>query len=268
MQVASLSISTSVQRAFDQFFGYLPNLLGFVVILLVGYFVARIVRSVVNKLLAKSRIDATLRKGRAGQYVEKASPGGRPSRLIGALVFWLIFLYVLSAAISALQIPAVTSFMNQVLAYLPNVIAAVIIFVIAAAISGAIAAVANKTMGETPTGKLAETVGPGVVMAIAIFMILTQLQIAPAIVTITYAALLGMLALTGALAFGLGGRDVAARMWSTAYDKSQDAKDQAQSDLLTAKQRAQEQMPSSDEAPRPSGAVRTGIPPAPPGPAS
>jgi hypothetical protein len=63
-------------------------------------------------------------------------------------------------------------------------------------------------------------------------------------VTITYAALLGMLALTGALAFGLGGREVAGRMWSQAYDKSSDAKDQAQRDLQQGKQSAQQQMPS------------------------
>lgn len=61
-------------------------------------------------------------------------------------------LFVLTAAISALKIPSVTVFMNQVLAYLPNVIVAVLIFVIAAAVSGAVAAAVAKTMGDTPTG--------------------------------------------------------------------------------------------------------------------
>src|SRR5947209_16240231 len=83
--------------------------------------------------------------------------------------------------------------MNQVLAYLPNVIAAVAIFVVASVIATAVVAVVEKTMGDTPTGKIVETVVPGLVMAIAVFMILTQLKIAVAIVTITYAALLGML---------------------------------------------------------------------------
>jgi len=80
-------------------------------------------------------------------------------------VFWIIFLYALTAAIGALQIPSVTAFMNQVLAYLPNVIAAVLIFVIAAAVAGAIAALVQKTMGDTPTGKLVETIVPAVIMA-------------------------------------------------------------------------------------------------------
>lgn len=91
-------------------------------------------------------------------------------------------------------------------------------------------------------------------------MILNQLQIAPAIVTITFCRLLGAFALAGALAFGLGGREVAARMWAQAYDKSQDAKDRAQQDLQTGKDRAQSQVQSatSDGNPRPQGVTRSG----------
>ena len=76
-------------------------------------------------------------------------------------------------------------------------------------------------MGDTPTGKLVATVAPLLIMAIATFMILNQLQIAPAIVTITYAVLLGSLGLGMALAFGLGGRETAAQLVSGAYDKGQ-----------------------------------------------
>ena len=66
------------------------------------------------------------------------------------VVFWLIFIFFLFSAIGALKIPAVTTFMNQVLAYLPNIIAAIFIFVAAALIAGAIAAGIAKTMGDTP----------------------------------------------------------------------------------------------------------------------
>jgi len=146
----------------------------------------------------------------------------------------------------------------------------VLIFVIAAALAGAIAGVVAKTMGDTPTGKLVETVVPGVIMAIAGFMILTQLRIAPQIVTITYAAIVGMLALAGALAFGLGGRDVAARIWSDAYDRAGDARDQAKDDVGTARQRVEEQRvqerrtgSSAAEAPPRRDAAKVAAAPAP-----
>jgi len=78
------------------------------------------------------------------------------------------------------------------------------------------------------------------IMAIAVFMILEQLKIATAIVTITYAALLGAIALGSALAFGLGGRDVAAQMLPGAYDKGRENSDQFKRDLDRGKQRAEE----------------------------
>ena len=60
------------------------------------------------------------------------TPGASPSKVIGQVVFYLVFVFFLFSAIGALKIPALTTFMNQVLAYLPNVIAAIAIFVIAA----------------------------------------------------------------------------------------------------------------------------------------
>ncbi len=239
--LAAVNVGDSLQQGFDAFFAFLPNLVGFLVILLVGFVVAKVVKTVVTKLLQKAGIDKALHSGHTGQYVEKISPGASPANLIGSIVFWLIFLFVLSAAIGALQIPAVTAFMNQVLAYLPNVIAAVIIFVIAGVIAAAVAGLVAKTMGDTPTGKLVATVVPVLIMAIATFMILNQLRIAPEIVTITYAVLLGSLGLGMALAFGLGGRETAGRLVSGAYDKAQEQSGQVKHDVQTGAQRGQQQ---------------------------
>jgi hypothetical protein len=238
---SSVHVGQSVQTFLDNIFGYLPNIIGFLVIIAIGYVIARLVKAVLVRVLGKLKVDDALTSSKAGGFVEKISPGGRPSRIVGGVAFWLIFIYAIVAGIGALQIPSVTAFANQVLAYLPNVIAAVLIFVVAAALGTAIAAAVNKTMGDTPTGKLVETIVPGLIMAIAVFMILTQLHIAPVIVTITYTALIGMLALAGALAFGLGGREVAARMWQSAYDNGQRQVDQAKADARTGQARAQEQ---------------------------
>src|SRR4051794_19184790 len=238
---ASVDLGNSVQKTADTVAAYLPNIIGFLVILLIGYVIAKIVKAIVNKALQSFKVDERLTSTHAGGFVERVSPGGKPSRIVGGVAFWMIFLFALTAAIGALKIPAVTAYMNTVLAYLPNVVAAVLIFVIASAVATAVVAAVEKTMGDTPTGKVVETVVPGLVMAIASFMILTQLRIAPAIVTITYAALLGMLALAGALAFGLGGRDVAARLLESAYQTGQDAREQVRADAEQGKERAQDQ---------------------------
>jgi hypothetical protein len=141
--------------------------------------------------------------------------------------------------------------MNQVLAYLPNIIVAVIIFVVAGVVAAAVAGLVAKTMGDTPTGKVVASVVPALVMGIAIFMILNQLRIAPEIVQITYTALIGALALALALAFGLGGREVAAEMLRGAYQKGQEQKGQVKADMQKGKERAQEQAGTATEGVRP-----------------
>jgi uncharacterized membrane-anchored protein YhcB (DUF1043 family) len=234
-----MDIGNSVQEAFDGFFAFLPNLLGFLVLLAIGFIIAKIAQVVVRKVLQKVGVDRQLHDSDANKYVERFMPGASPANGVARVVFWLIFIFFLFSAIGALKIPAVTTFMNQVLSYLPNVIAAIAIFVVAALISGAIAAGVAKLMGDTPTGKIAGTVLPAMVMVIALFMILEQLEIAPEIVRIAFAATMGALALGLALAFGLGGRGVAERMLEDAYTKGREQKDQVKHDLEQGRSRAE-----------------------------
>jgi hypothetical protein len=224
---------------FCQFVSYLPQLISALIVLLVGYIIAKILDTVIAKGLRNAKVDQRLTSGGGGRYVEKLAPQGSPSKLVGLVVFWVIMLFVISSAIGTLNIPALTGFMNQVLAYLPNVIAALLIFIIAAAVAGAVSGIAHRTMGDTPTGKVVRAAVPVLIMAIAVFMILTQLGIAPAIVITTYIALIGALALASALAFGLGGRDAAAELINSGYRKAQDQTDQVRQDMATGKDRAQ-----------------------------
>jgi hypothetical protein len=219
--MAAVEISESVQQALDDLVGFLPNLLGFLIVLLVGYIVAKVLQKVVALALEKAGTDRAVREGSSGEMVNRLVPDISPSALIGRVVFWFIFLGALSIAISALGITALNDFLADVFAYLPNIVAAILIFIVATAVAGLLARVIARTMGDSPSGKLAATAVPALVMAIAVFMILNQLQIATTIVTITYAAVMGAIALGMALAFGLGGRDVASRLLEDAYRKGQ-----------------------------------------------
>ncbi len=225
------------------------------VILLIGWVIAKVVRTVVNKALDKVGVDRALHQSDAGRLVERVSPGSRPSHLIGAVAYWFIFLSALSAAVGALKITALSTFIAKVQAFLPNIIVAILIFVIAAALAGALAGAVQKLMGDTPTDKIVTAVVPRLILAIGMFMVLNQLRIAPEIVTITYAALLGMLALAGALAFGLGGREVAAQMLQQAYESGQQQKGQVKRDIQQGKDRAQSQAQQAQG--QPTQVVRT-----------
>src|SRR5919112_2686680 len=237
--MAAIKISDSLQQGLDAFFGFVPNLIAFLVILIVGYFIAKLLAGIARKGLEKLGLDRALHESDAGQYVERVSAGAKPSRGVSRVVFYLIFLFVLTAAIGALKIPAVTAFMNQVLAYLPNVVAAIVIFVVAAALAGAAGGAAAKLMGDTPTGKLVATIVPTIVLVIGLFMVLNQLKIAEDIVIVTFTVLMGSLGLGLALAFGLGGRTVASRLLEDAYDKGREQRGQVKRDIEKGKQRAE-----------------------------
>jgi small-conductance mechanosensitive channel len=221
MQLAAVEISESLQQALDDLIGFLPRLIGFLIILVIGLLVAKALQKLVAVGLEKVGADRALRSGTSGEYVQRLLPDVSPSDVIGRVVFWFVFLGALSIAISSLGLAVLNDFVADVFNYLPNVIAAILILVLAVPIAGGLAKLADRAFGDTPTGKLMTTAAPALVMGIAVFMVLNQLRIATDIVTITYAALMGAVALGAALAFGLGGRDVASRMLEEAYRRGQ-----------------------------------------------
>jgi hypothetical protein len=240
MFFAAVDVGNSIQQALDAFFAFIPKLLAFLVILVIGYIIAKVVKGIVVRVLSKVGLDRALHSGTAGQYVNQYAPDLQPSSVIGQLAFWFLFLGAIAIAVSQLGISALDNFIASIGGYIPNVIAAILIFLIAGVVAAAIGGLVARTMGDTPTGKVVGSVVPVLVMAIATFMILNQLQIATEIVTITYAALIGGVFLAMALAFGLGGRDVAGQMLADAYDKGQEQRDQVRRDMEVGKERGKQ----------------------------
>src|SRR5688500_10507848 len=107
-----MDIGESFNTAWERFFGFLPNLVGFLVLLLIGFIVAKLVSTAVQKVLEKVGLDRKLHESDANKYVDMVMSGAKPSRGIARVVFWIIFAFFLFSAIGALGIPALTTFMN------------------------------------------------------------------------------------------------------------------------------------------------------------
>src|SRR5919108_127628 len=131
--LAAVDVGASIQRGLDNLIGFLPNLIGFLIILAIGYIVARVVKGIVTKLLEKIGTDRALHSGSSGEYVDRYAPGFKPSSAVGAIAFWFLFLGALAIAVSQLGISALDNFIASIVAYLPNVLAAVLILVVAEA---------------------------------------------------------------------------------------------------------------------------------------
>jgi hypothetical protein len=236
----SADIGDSVQQFSDEFFSWLPRLIGAIVILVVFYLIAKAVRKLIERALPKTGIDRAVHSGRYGEYVARYASGFRPTAVIAAIAFWFIFLTGVLLALSTLGIEALDNAIAAIVGYLPNVVVAILILVVAIALAGVVGGAIAKLMGDTALGKIAATVVPVLIMTVAVFMALVQLRIATQIVVGMFYIVLGGIVLAAALAFGLGGRNAAQRLLDGAYDKGQAAMPQVRAEAALAKERAQE----------------------------
>lgn len=233
------NIEESFRNVVNSVVEFLPELLGAIVLIVIGYFVGLLIKMIIAKLLRQVRFDRALHSSPAGNYIARLVDS--PSRFIGKIGFWLVFLGFISMAVAVLDIPALNDFMAAIYSYIPHVIAAVVIFLVASAVSVAAVAFVRRVMGRTTLAKVIASVIPSLVMSIAVFMILDELMIAENIVTITYTALIGAVALGLALAFGIGGRDVAARLLEQAYDAGRNNAGRAKNEVKQASQNTKRQ---------------------------
>ena len=214
------NITRSLQNGFDRLFSLLPEIIGVLMLLVVGWFFASLARKLTRSLLRKIRFERSITLSPAGNYVTRLVE--HPTEFVSKLVYWVIFLAFISFAISSLNVPALNLMITGVYRYIPNVIAAIMIFLVASAVTVAAVAFTQRVLRGSPMAKVVGAIIPAITMSIAIFMILNQLKIAEDIVNITYTALMGSVGLGLALAFGLGGKDVAAKILEQAYDSARD----------------------------------------------
>lgn len=216
--------------------GFLPNILAAIVILIIGGIIASALARLTRKVLQRLRFDRVIHSSAAGSMVSRIIES--PSYFTGRIVFWLIMIGTISLAVAALNLPILNDLLGAVYGYIPNIIAAVIIFLIASAISAGAARFVQRVMGSTAMSRVVSTAIPAITMSLAIFMILNQLGIATDIVNILFTGIVGAVALGLALAFGLGGREVARGLLEQAADNARAKQDSIKEQVSQAAENA------------------------------
>ncbi|MDN5275411.1 MAG: CmpX protein [Candidatus Saccharibacteria bacterium] len=211
---------------------FLPNLIAALLILLIGYFIAMGLDRLTRRGLRGLRFDRAINSSPAGTVVSRVVDS--PSRFTGRVVFWLVFIGAISLAVAALNLPLLNNLLNGLYGYVPHIIAAVAIFLVASAISAGSARFVQRVMGRSGLAKIVTTGIPVIVMSLAIFMILNELEVATDIVNILFTAIVGSAALGLALAFGLGGRDAAKGLLDQAADAARSRQDSVKEQVTTA----------------------------------
>ncbi len=210
-----------LQNALSAFLSFLPQLVGAIIILIIGYIVAKILQAVVGRVLQGIGFDGWMEKGGIKQFFDRAQTNYTPATVIGRLVFWFVFIIALTMAADALGIPQVSAVLAQLIAYIPSIIAAILILILAALLANFVSGIVR---GATGSGLLA-SVAQYAIIVYAVFAAITELGIAVELTAPTFLILLGAVALAAALAFGIGGREVAGEIIQKAYNRSNEVTD-------------------------------------------
>jgi hypothetical protein len=211
-----MDVTTVVTGAWNAFAvkitAFLPELIGAIIIFVVGWIIARFVKIGVEKLLKLVRFDKGTEKTGVREFLKKGDIVKAPSEIIGSLVYWFIMILVIIASMDALGLPIVSGLLDSIFLYIPNVVAAIIVLLLGFLMGNLLSAVV-RTAASNAGLKNAEGLGKLALYAIVFFsgaIALIQLGIGEDIVVSAFGLVFGAAALALALAFGLGGRDVAA----------------------------------------------------------
>jgi small-conductance mechanosensitive channel len=205
-----------LQNALSTFLSFLPQLVGAIVILIIGYIVAKVLQAVVGRVLQGIGFDGWMEKGGIKQFFDRAETNQTPVSILGQLVFWLVFIIALTMAADALGISQVSVILGQLIAFIPSIIAAVLILILAALLANFVSGIVR---GATGSGLLA-SVAQYAIIVYAVFAAITELGIAVELTAPTFLIVLGAVALAAALAFGIGGRGIAEDILQKAYGRS------------------------------------------------
>jgi len=199
---------------------FLPTLIGILVILVIGWIVAAVLKNVVVKLLKIIQFDTASEKSGLSDVLRKGGIKNTLSELIGGLIYWIVMLLVFMAALNALGMTVVASLLDKVILYIPNVIAAIFIITLGiffASVIGSIVMTASMNAGIKQS-KLLSQVTQTVIVIFAAITTLEQLNIATAILSTTVTILLGAIGLAVAIAVGLGSKDIAGKLMQELLD--------------------------------------------------
>lgn len=203
----------SLKTIWQSFIGFLPTLLAALIVFIIGWLIAIFLGKAANRIIRIIKLDLLLTKLGFKKALAKAKLRLNSGKFFEELVRWFFIIVFLMTAVDILGLREVTLFLKSILFYLPNVVIAAIVLLVAIIVANFMYRLV-KASADTAGLASSSAVGAIVKWAILIFgfvIALTQLGIATTLIQTIVIGIIAMLALAGGLAFGLGGKDQAAK---------------------------------------------------------
>ena len=212
MQIQEI-IRDSVAAFLEGVGDFLPNILAAILILIIGWLIARVFRGAVRRGLQLIKFPTIAEKAGIDGFLQTGGVKQSSTDLVAVLVYWLVMLMVLLTTVNALRLEMASQLLNEILLYIPNIIVAVIVLVVGLYAANFVAGLVRTAAANAGIAE-AEVIAVLARYALIIFtfaIALNQLRIGEDIVANGFLILFGAACLAGALAVGLGSREVVAR---------------------------------------------------------
>ncbi len=219
------AVIASLTTALSLFLGAIPRIIGFLVILVIGWFISGVLASAVAALLRAVKFNELAQRSGFSGFVQNMGLRTDASGLLASIVKWFVRLIVLVVAFDALGLPAVSAVLQQFLLWIPNLVVAVVVLVIAGLAANALGNLVRGATAQAGLGNpdLLATIARVAVWGFGIVIAVNQIGVAQTLVNTLFMGFVGALALAAGLAFGLGGRETAAQIVQGWYRQGREA---------------------------------------------
>ena len=214
---AGEAFKASLAGALNTFLSAIPRIIGFVVVLIIGWIISSLLARGVEALLHAVKFNDLARRSGFASFVQKMGVKDDSSGVIASIVKWFVRLITLVVAFDTLGLPAVSNVLQQLLLWLPNLVVALVVLVIGGLAANGLSQLvrgATAQAGFSNPDMLA-TIAKVAVWGFAIVVAVNQLGIATTLINTLLIGIVGAFSIAFGLAFGLGGRDRAAQLLDT-----------------------------------------------------
>jgi hypothetical protein len=240
---------TSLAAALALFLGAIPKIIGFAVILIIGWLIAAALAKAVAGLLRAVKFNDLAQKSGFADFVHTMGMQTDAAGAIATIAKWFVRLIVLVVAFDVLGLPAVSEVLQQLLLWLPNLVVALVVLVIAGLAANALSSLVKGASAEAGLSNpdLLASVARVTILAFGIVVAVNQIGVAKELVNTLFMGFVAALALALGLSFGLGGRETAAEIVQTWYRRGQQAAPQMVEAADAAKRRTQAEKSAIDD---------------------
>lgn len=241
------AVMTSLTAALSLFLAAIPRIVGFLVILIIGWIISGLLASGVAALLRAIRFNTLAQNAGIQGFVNNMGIKKDASGFLADIVKWFVRLLVLVVAFDALGLPAVSAVLQQFLLWIPNLVVAIVILVLTGLAANALGDLVRGSTAQAgfENPDLLETITRVAVWAFGIVIAVNQIGVAQTLVNTLFMGFIGALALAAGLAFGLGGRETAGRIVDHWYNRSRANQPRIERAAENMERQAQRNMPTT-----------------------